>query len=107
MQAKPARHRGKTPALAALAAALLGAGAASAQGDGDTGRKILRPGPAPNNAAARCALYGEGFVPIVGADGCVRIGGRLRIDLGGSTPAPSYAPPHDGFSPAAHLRVGR
>jgi hypothetical protein len=34
--------------------------------------------------ANRCARYGEGFVPVEGSDACVRIGGRLRIDFGGS-----------------------
>lgn len=59
------------------------------------------------DASARCAMYGEGFVPVAGGDGCVKIGGRLRIDIGGGAPAPAFSAQHDGFSPAAHLRVGR
>lgn len=47
-------------------------------------------------AANRCARYGEGFVPVEGSDACVRIGGRLRIEFGG-TPRSSVAP-LSGFS---------
>jgi hypothetical protein len=47
-------------------------------------------------AANRCARYGEGFVPVEGSDACVRIGGRLRIEFGGS-PRSSIAP-LSGFS---------
>jgi hypothetical protein len=54
-----------------------------------------------------CARYGEGFVPVVGSDSCVKIGGRLRIDIGGALPAPVYAGSRDGINPAAHVRVSR
>jgi hypothetical protein len=106
------------PLAVALLAALVGAAAAlpaCAEDLPDWRKPVVRPGkvPAPAAqsgksaaAASRCALYGEGFVPVVGSDGCVKIGGRLRIDLGGSMAKPVYAGSHDGINPAAHLRIG-
>lgn len=93
--------------LAALAGAFAGA-AARANEYPDMRRPVIRPGQTQNVApAARCARYGEGFVPVVGSDACVKIGGRLRIDLGTSLAAPAFSGPHDGISPASHVRVGR
>lgn len=48
----------------------------------------------------RCAIYGSGFVEVHGGDTCVRIGGRVRVDVGivgtGNIVAPAprleYAP---------------
>jgi hypothetical protein len=109
------------PLAAAVFAALIGAGTALpafANDLPDWQRPIVRPGKAPAAAdvtlqaeknaaaAARCALYGPGFVPVIGSDGCVKIGARLRIDLGGSMAAPVYGGSRDGINPAAHLRVG-
>lgn len=46
-----------------------------------------RPLPLPASQAKQpvpnpCARYGEGYVQVQGSDACVRIGGRLRIDVG-------------------------
>jgi hypothetical protein len=48
----------------------------------------------------RCAIFGSGFVEVHGADSCVRIGGRVRVDAGivgrgdifGPSPNVQYAP---------------
>jgi hypothetical protein len=116
MQARAARtiDQGRKPLAAAMLAAIVFGGAAPLCADTlpDFRKPILRPGktdqtPSQISAASRCARYGEGFVPVVGSDGCVKIGGRLRIDLGVSARAPVFSGPQDGISPAAHLRVGR
>jgi hypothetical protein len=123
MQPKAAHtlEAGRRPLAAALLVALIGVSAsipACADDLPDWRKPVVRPGKAPvatnapiqaaKNAAAtsRCARYGEGFVPVIGSEGCVKIGGRLRIDLGGSLPAPVYAGSRDGINPAAHLRIG-
>lgn len=117
MQAQAARmkDRRKAPLAAAMLTMLVGAGWASAvhaEALPDFRKHAVRPGKTQaekiqSESAARCARYGEGFVPVVGSDSCVKIGGRLRIDLGASARAPAYAGPHDGINPAAHVRVGR
>jgi hypothetical protein len=33
--------------------------------------------------ASPCAQYGEGFVQVKGTDTCVKLGGSVRIDMGG------------------------
>ena len=57
-------------------------------------------------AANRCASLGEGFVSLQGADGCLRVGGHVRVEsqvmqgsarLGGGLPGYS----NDGAAPAA------
>jgi hypothetical protein len=112
MLAEAARFRdlGRMP-IAALVAALVGvsAGAVARANDlSDARRPVIRPGqPQTSTPSMRCARYGEGFVPVVGSDTCVKIGGRLRIDLGNSLAAPAFAGPRDGINPAAHVRVGR
>lgn len=35
-------------------------------------------------AANSCAAYGPGFVKLAGSDSCVKIGGGIGIDAGGS-----------------------
>jgi hypothetical protein len=115
-KAAPMLESRSRPLAVALLAALVGAAAALpawAEDLPDWRKPVVRPGKVPAAqggksaaAASRCALYGEGFVPVVGSDGCVKIGGRLRIDLGGSMAKPVYAGSHDGINPAAHLRVG-
>ena len=97
-----------------MLAALVCGGAAPLSADTlpDFRKTVVRPGktdqtPSQISAASRCARYGEGFVPVVGSDGCVKIGGSLRIDLGVSARAPVFSGSQDGINPASHLRVGR
>ncbi|MBX9739886.1 MAG: porin [Beijerinckiaceae bacterium] len=72
-----------------------GAGTVSAQMPDHRQAPVLgKPAkPLPPN---RCARYGEGYVAVEGSDACVRIGGRLRIDIGGS--ARSGVAPMSGYS---------
>ncbi len=78
---------------------------AQAQGLPDSRRPGMRSTTLQSPAAARCARYGEGFVPVQGSDGCVKIGGRLRIDLGSAAPASVTSGGGSGFSNAAHIRL--
>lgn len=48
---------------------------------GASGGALPRQQSAPNH----CARYGQGYVAVEGTDACVRIGGRLRIDVGRSS----------------------
>jgi hypothetical protein len=60
-----------------------------------------------------CARLGEGFVAVAGSDGCMRIGGHVRVDIT-KTPTASAmgyaAMAPDGVRPAsdrgAHVRAG-
>ncbi|MDB5641967.1 MAG: hypothetical protein JWN07_1284 [Hyphomicrobiales bacterium] len=91
-----------------LLAGLVGSGAGASELF--EGRKpVIRPGKIQTAPpVTRCARYGEGFVPVVGSDTCVKIGGRLRIDIGGALAAPVFSGgPRDGINPAAHVRVSR
>ncbi len=71
-------------------------------------------------ASNQCAIYGAGFVAVQGTGTCVRIGGRVRIEVGGNRVTgnayapggfPAAAPPFGAPSQAgdglnrAHLRV--
>jgi hypothetical protein len=50
----------------------------------------------------KCAIYGSGFVALQGADTCVRIGGRVRVDAAIGTRSNIYAPiPDFEFAPVA------
>ena len=93
---------------AILLAGLVDLGSAGATELPDSRKQVSRTSKLQTAAAiARCAQYGEGFVPVVGSGSCVKIGGRLRIDLGGALPVPVYAGSRDVFNPAAHVRVSR
>jgi len=52
---------------------------------------------APGN---RCARYGADFVAVSGSDGCVRLGGHVRVKLPQNGAPMGYAP-GDGFRNAA------
>jgi hypothetical protein len=111
MQAKAARTfvTGRHGLAATLLAGLVGVGSAGATELPESRTKqVIRPGKLQTvTPVSRCAQYGEGFVAVVGSESCVKIGGRLRIDLGGAMPAPVYAGSRDGINPAAHVRVSR
>ena len=57
----------------------------------------------------RCARLGDGFVPVAGSDGCVRIGDHVRVDipnghafgLQGSAPARGPSLARDGVNAAS------
>ncbi|MDB5596571.1 MAG: hypothetical protein JWM36_3532 [Hyphomicrobiales bacterium] len=85
------------------------------------GRKAAPGSAAPRQSAPNhCARYGQGFVAVEGSDACVRIGGRLRIDVGrglrsdapgvggfrfGEPLPPGYGSEGEGLN-RAHIRVG-
>ncbi len=48
--------------------------------------------------ANRCAIYGAGYVAVMGGEGCARIGERVRVDVGGGPRA--VAAPGVGVSAA-------
>ena len=43
-------------------------------------------------SAGGCAAYGAGFVPVVGSDSCVHVGGHVRVETGVSTSKWRLAP---------------
>lgn len=104
-QASQLEGRGSALLFAGAAAGLLTflpLGAAKAQPSSGYGQ----------NAMARCATYGEGFVPVEGGRGCVKIGGRLRVETEVSPPsallpgaAVGFGESCDGLRPASHVRV--
>ena len=52
-------------------------------------------------AANPCAVYGSGFVAVQGTGSCVRIGGRVRLELNMGSVGHAYAPGGPNTSPAA------
>ena len=73
------------------------------------------PTPGGSN---QCAIYGDGFVAVQGSSSCVRIGGRVRLELNATNSARAYAPgglPQQSFGAndapgngvnRAHMRLG-
>ena len=66
---------------------------------------------------SQCAIYGAGYVAVQGSSTCVRIGGRVRLEMNTGTVGHAYAPgglssgqfggaaAPDGAN-RAHLRLG-
>ena len=82
------------PSLTRLAAASLVVGALAA-----TSAKAQTFG---FDRAGRCAHMGAGFVPVAGSDGCVRIGGHVRVEMGSGREALGGSPgARDGVRQAA------
>lgn len=81
-------------ALGAVIPAALSAGVALLFVDPAFAQQGVR-GPGAN----QCAIYGAGFVAVQGTGTCVRIGGRVRLEVGGNrVTGNAYAP---GGFPAA------
>ena len=40
--------------------------------------------PVKSGAGNPCAAFGPGFVKVAGSDTCVKVGGAVRVDVGGS-----------------------
>jgi Porin subfamily len=40
--------------------------------------------PMKGTSANSCAAFGPGFVKLAGSDTCVKVGGAVRVDVGGS-----------------------
>ena len=43
--------------------------------------------PAKSTAGNPCAAFGPGFVKVAGSDTCVKVGGAVRVDVGGAAGA--------------------
>jgi hypothetical protein len=43
--------------------------------------------PAKSTAGNPCAAFGPGFVKVAGSDTCVKVGGAVRVDVGGAVGA--------------------
>ena len=41
--------------------------------------------PTKSAAGNPCAAFGPGFVKVEGSDTCVKVGGAVRVDVGGAT----------------------
>jgi poly(3-hydroxybutyrate) depolymerase len=62
--------------------------------------------PAMAETPNHCARYGADYVAVAGSNGCVKIGGHVRVDLARApTQAMNYAAT-DGVQRAAHLQMG-
>lgn len=54
--------------------------------------------------SANCARYGADYVAVAGSNGCVRVGGHVRVNMAKKTPAPEalgYASGQDVLRTAA------
>jgi hypothetical protein len=69
--------------LLAIAVAALPACHAAAQ---QSGRQVKTPKAAPRHPAKvnSCAMYGPGFVKVEGSNTCIKIGGGVSVEAGGS-----------------------
>ncbi len=45
---------------------------------------VDRLAPTKSTASNPCAAFGPGFVKVAGSDTCVKVGGALRVDVGGA-----------------------
>jgi hypothetical protein len=61
-------------------------------------------GAANAETTANCARYGADYVAVAGSNGCVRIGGHVRVNMAKTSQAPEalgYAPGQDVLKTAA------
>jgi hypothetical protein len=62
---------------------------------------------APANAETpnHCARYGSDYVAVAGSNGCVKIGGHVRVDIARAPVAPmGYVAATDGVQRTSHLQ---
>ena len=57
------------------------------------------------SAGNSCAAFGPGFVKLAGSDTCVKIGGAVSVDIGGSRAGAWLYPSSDGHRSAMLLRM--
>lgn len=63
---------------------------------------MLAVAPANAENVSHCARYGSDYVAVAGSNGCVRIGGHVRVDIPRGSAAPmGYAAMGDGVQRAA------
>ncbi len=75
-------------ALLSMMIAILSASAAPAdpanRAKPDYATPLGRLPPAKGAAGNSCAAFGAGFVKVEGSDTCVKVGGAVRVDVGGA-----------------------
>ncbi|PPD46185.1 MAG: hypothetical protein CTY15_02100 [Methylocystis sp.] len=65
---------------------------------------LLAAGSVNAETANHCARYGADYVAVAGSNGCVKIGGHVRVDIARApTSAMGYAAT-DGFQRTSHLQ---
>jgi len=63
---------------------------------------MLAAAPASAENVSHCARYGADYVAVAGSNGCVRIGGHVRVDIARAPVAPmGYAAMQDGVQHAS------
>ncbi|WP_363349686.1 hypothetical protein [Methylocystis echinoides] len=61
--------------------------------------------PAKAETSNHCARYGADYVAVAGSNGCVKIGGHVRVDIARAPVAPmGYAAMHDGVQRTSQLQ---
>lgn len=58
--------------------------------------------PASAEASNHCSRYGADYVAVSGSNGCVKIGGHVRVDIARAPTA--YAASGDGVQRTSHLQ---
>lgn len=65
----------------------------------------LGAAPAQAETSNHCARYGADYVAVAGSNGCVKIGGHVRVDIARApTAAMGYAATQDGVQRTSHLQ---
>ncbi len=66
---------------------------------------MLATAPVHAEATNQCARYGADYVAVSGSNGCVKIGGHVRVDIARAPAAPmGYASLADGVQHTSHLQ---
>jgi hypothetical protein len=61
--------------------------------------------PARAETSNHCARYGADYVAVAGSNGCVKIGGHVRVDIARAPAAAmGYAATGDGVQRTSHLQ---
>jgi hypothetical protein len=61
--------------------------------------------PASAETVNQCARYGADYVAVSGSNGCVKIGGHVRVDIARAPAAAmGYAASADGLQRTSHLQ---
>ena len=64
----------------------------------------LSAAPARAETPNHCARYGADYVAVSGSNGCVKIGGHVRVDIARAPVAPMGYASSDGVQRTSHLQ---